>query len=294
MHISLLIVPPSTWKYRLLSSSPSYSPSSPSPPFFFPLPPPISIFCWLPCTINISCVMWLFWIVRAMCMCPREPARSCVRTQAHTHTHTPVCVCLLYVWVCRFRGCVSVPQYQILLSQLSASLNPVVICLSTSQPSASPSVSLSSFPRVFFFHLNPSVLHTRLLHPSFWSRFIFSSSLPSCLFLPLLWASYRLFTPMPSPSLPLSYSKTLFSFETLSISRFTLPPLHPSDRLKQTKQKQKYFLCNNFFVFLIQIFFSSQTHCFSFIGIFNLVTGTSLNLRILMVFWNEGLIGGFC
>lgn len=34
-------------------------------------------------------------------------------------------------------------------------------------------------------------------------------------------ASYRLFTPMPSPALPLSYSNILYSFETLSIR-----PLH--------------------------------------------------------------------
>lgn len=37
------------------------------------------------------------------------------------------------------------------------------------------------------------------------------------------WASYCLFTPMPSPSLPLSYSSILYSFETLSIR-----PLHSS------------------------------------------------------------------
>lgn len=53
-----------------------------------------------------------------------------------------------------------------------------------------------------------------------------------------------------------------------------IPPTH--DRLMvYGGTKQKYFLCNNLFAFLIQIFF--QTHRFSYIGIFNLVTGISLN-----------------
>lgn len=145
--------------------------------------------------------MWLFWIVWA-CVCAPVSLHLCVCMRAHTHTYG----CLRLYTVCarvRVSGCVSVPQYQILLSQLSARLSLVVICLSTSQPSASPSVSFSSFPRVF--HLNPSVLH-----PSF---DLTLSSLPHCFpvfFFFLLWASYCLFTPMPSPSLPLSYSTPLF------------------------------------------------------------------------------------
>lgn len=93
-------------------------------------------FCWLLCTINISCVMWLFWIVWA-CVC--APMSLCLRACTCTHTYNVSAPAYVHVCVC-----VSVPQYQILLSQLSASLSLVVICLSTSQPSTSP-VSLSFF-----------------------------------------------------------------------------------------------------------------------------------------------------
>lgn len=117
----------------------------------------------------------------SMCMCPREPAF--VHVHARTHTYG----CLRLHTVCarvRVSGCVSVPQYQILLSQLSARLSLVVICLSTSQPSASPSVSFSSFPRVF--HLNPSVLH-----PSF---DLTLSSLPHCF--PVFFSSVGILLPL--------------------------------------------------------------------------------------------------
>lgn len=137
--------------------------------------------------------MWLFWIVWA-CVC------ACART--HTHKHG----CLRLHTVCarvHVFGFVSVPQYQILLSQLSASLSLVVICLSTSQPSASPSVSLSSL--YWVFHLNPSVLH-----PSFdLTLSVLPHRFPIFF---LLWASYCLFTPMPFPSLPLSFCILLYFF----------------------------------------------------------------------------------
>lgn len=58
-----------------------------------------------------------------MCMCPCEPACIC----AHTYCCLCLCSCFFYLF---FRVCVSVPQYQILLSRLLATLCLVVICLS--------------------------------------------------------------------------------------------------------------------------------------------------------------------
>lgn len=84
-------------------------------------PPSYLQFCWLLCIINISCVMWLFWIVWA-CVCAL--VSLCVCGITHTSASAKECV-LLCLCVC-----VPVPQYQILLSQLSASLSLVVICLS--------------------------------------------------------------------------------------------------------------------------------------------------------------------
>lgn len=84
-------------------------------------PPSYLQFCWLFCIINISCVMWLFWIVWA-CVCAL--VSLCVCGITHTSASAKECV-LLCLCVC-----VPVPQYQILLSQLSASLSLVVICLS--------------------------------------------------------------------------------------------------------------------------------------------------------------------
>lgn len=146
------------------------------------LAPPHLHFCWLLWTINISCVTWLFWIVWAhgyACACP--------------YTRWHVCLCIsvrLPIFVC-----VSVPQYQILLSQLSASLSLVVICLSNSQPSTSPSVWLSFFLSTEFFYLHPSVA------PS-----LSSSPLPCCflcdIILPLPWCR--------PACLPLNYSTSFF------------------------------------------------------------------------------------
>lgn len=86
-------------------------------------PPSYLQFCWLLCIINISCVMWLFWIVWA-CVCALVSLCVCVCGITHTSASAKECV-LLCLCVC-----VPVPQYQILLSQLSASLSLVVICLS--------------------------------------------------------------------------------------------------------------------------------------------------------------------
>lgn len=108
----------------------------------------------------------------SMCVCPHEPVF--VRVHARTHIRVSASAYVLDVCVC-----VSVPQYQILLSQLSASLSLVVICLSTSQPSTPPSVSLFLPFFQVFFNLDLSVLHPSVPHC------IFSSSLLACFFLPL-------------------------------------------------------------------------------------------------------------
>ncbi len=104
--------------------------------------------------------------------------------------------------------CVSVPQYQILLSQLSASLSLVVICLSTL---ATFNLSfcftlLLPFSRVFRLH--PSVLRPSaapalsfLLHCSPVFFFFLPLSLPDALSLP----PSELFQP---PFFPLRYFKS--------------------------------------------------------------------------------------
>lgn len=111
--------------------------------------------------------MWLFWIVWAY-VCAAVSLHLCICMHAHTYSMpVSVCICaLVHNFVC-----VTVLQYQILLSQLSASLSLVVICLSTSQPSAPPSVSLSSFP-----FSSESLCSASLC----WFHFIFFSSLLPC------------------------------------------------------------------------------------------------------------------
>lgn len=136
--------------------------------------------------------MWLFWMVREhVCVCEcMSPFRARV-------------VCL-YLHVCtraHARVCVFVPQYQILLSQLSAGFSLVLISLSTSQPSTSPSVSPFFFLS-WVFHLCPSVsaalcwfLYPFL--PQCFTDFLFLSSfLLSCLpWRPLCHSLWAVTTP---------------------------------------------------------------------------------------------------
>ncbi len=97
--------------------------------------------------------------------------------------------------------CVSVPQYQILLSQLSASLSLVVICLST----------LATFNLSFCFTLLLPFSRVFRLHPSV----LRPSAAPALSFLLHCSPVFFFFLPlslslMPSPSLPQSYSSPLF------------------------------------------------------------------------------------
>lgn len=139
----------------------------------------------------------------SICIYPREPTFVLVRVRTHIQY---ACKRLVHNFVC-----VSVPQYQILLSQLLASLSLVVIRLSTSQPSAPPSVSLSSCP------ISSESLCSASL------CWFYPPPPPHCfLVVYLLRASYCLFTLMPSPSTPNNNSFHPFFFWILSISHSTL------------------------------------------------------------------------
>lgn len=202
----------------------------------------------------------------SMCMCPREPAF--VHVHARTHTYS----CLRLHTVCarvRVSGCVSVPQYQILLSQLSARLSLVVICLSTSQPSASPSVSFSSFPRVF--HLNPSVLHpsfdlTSSSLPHCFPVFFFfcghlTASLPRCPLHPSLWA-------IPPPFFLLKYFQCLASLWLVFTS-------------------QPFFLKTLPWIFIFSNFGKriSSTKCFHVCYISSYFMQIMLGIRLFVLKW---------
>lgn len=145
--------------------------------------------------------MWLFWIVWAYVYTPAS-LRLCLCVYTHIQY---ACKRLVHNFVC-----VSVPQYQILLSQLLASLSLVVIRLSTSQPSAPPSVSLSSCP----------ISSESLCSASLCSFYLPPPRTASLLF--IFWELLTASLPCPLHPHQITIPSTLFSFEILSISHSTL------------------------------------------------------------------------
>lgn len=144
--------------------------------------------------------MWLFWIVWA-CVCAPVSLHLCVCMRAHTHIRLSASAYCM-------RSCA-----RLRLCVCAAVSNSALTAVGSSQPGCDLSVYLSTFSLsfCFIFFFSQSFSSKSLCSASlFWSHFIFSSSLLPCLFFFLLWASYCLFTPMPSPSLPLSYSTPLF------------------------------------------------------------------------------------
>lgn len=116
-------------------------------------------------------------------LCPREPMWSAC-----------ICICACV----HARVCVFVPQYQILHSQLSASLSPVVICLS---------VCLSTFNLSFCFTIFLFFFRLFHLHPCVSAALCFFPSSPPllCFFFSSRKASRYLSLSAASPTLPSSY-----------------------------------------------------------------------------------------
>lgn len=145
-------------------------------------PPSYLQFCWLLCIINISCVMWLFWIVWA-CVCALVSLCVCVCVWDHTH----ICVCK--------RVCVIV---SVCLCACAAVSNSALTAVGQSQFGCDLSVCLLlNIQPLLLFHAPPFL----------WVYNLFSGSLSLC------------GAPFPahslgsaSSSLSLFYSITFFCF----------------------------------------------------------------------------------
>lgn len=137
-------------------------------------------FCWLHCAINILCVIWLFWTVRAWVR-----GGCCHLSAWRARTHIPrVFPATAYVHLFCWCVCVVVSD-----SALTA-VGPVSawlwsVCLST----FSPSFCYTLFPSLSFSSPSPcpALLSCIYLHCS--------------LLFVLLLTSFRLFAPSPYPSL---------------------------------------------------------------------------------------------
>lgn len=150
-------------------------------------PPSYLQFCWLLCIINISCVMWLFWIVWA-CVCALVSLCVCVCVWDHTH----ICVCK--------RVCVIV---SVCLCACAAVSNSALTAVGQSQFGCDLSVCLLlNIQPLLLFHAPPFL----------WVYNLFSCSLSLC--------AVHLFLPTPlalHPPLSLCFIPSHFSVFTFSI-----------------------------------------------------------------------------
>ena len=175
-------------------------------PYFPPLCLPHLHFCWLLCTINISCVMWLFWIVWACVCVPVSPAHTYVRASAYS-----MCVRARLVFVCRCRSIkfcshscrlVSVWLWSVCLP---LNLQPLLLFHSLS------SEFFICMPLLFI----PPLLSLYLLFLCSTAFFCLSRSMPS-LSLPLRYPP-----PPPPPFSCYAFNLFLHSFTSLSIFPIT-------------------------------------------------------------------------
>lgn len=160
----------------------------------------------------------------------------------HVSAYMCVCVCV----------CLPAPQYQILLSQLSASRSSVVIRLSTSQPSTSPCV-------LFFFPLQECFICIPLLLLLYLSSSLLPCVLP-CTISPFLVSLSALSSP-PSelfhPHLSLALlsicvtHSTCFHPLTLFLFINTFTVLNPGFRDRMYRAQYFYYsvqvLCSTLF-----------------------------------------------
>jgi len=179
------------------------------PPLCLPLSSSLCLphlhFCWLLCTINISCVMWLFWILWA-CVCAPVSLRLCECMYTHTYVCLGLHMCVrarLFVCLCRSikfcsHSCRLVSAW-LWSACLPLNLQPLLLFHTLSSFLLSFSSASLCSSSLFFISLS-------LLLPWFFSSMASSCVSPS----------------MPSPFIPLCYLNPSFSLPLLATSCFAL------------------------------------------------------------------------